>query len=119
MVFASRGSFGGRGEQPKLTDVAVGDCLDLRDHVGPRRSAKEMRITALRLEVVLDWDTRANGRPADDLAVLRLEDREESTLFRQPCQPDRLAGGAAPAQWAGHQDVDVAGPMGGHGAFRS
>ena len=43
-----------------------------------------------------------------DLAVLGLEDREEAGLLGQPREPDRVARRRAPAERAGHEDVQVA-----------
>src|ERR1700693_6065709 len=117
MVVASGGSFRRRWKQAELANVPVGDRLDLLDDVWPGRGPEEMRVTPLWSEVLLDRDSRPDGRHADHLAMLGLEDREDARFLRQAREPDRLAGCAAPAQRTGNQDVDVAGSMKGHGTL--
>ncbi len=70
----------------------------------PNRCAKRR----LRPQVVLDRHLPADRRDAGDLAVLGLEDREQARLLGEPGEPDRVCRGAAPAERAGHEHVEVA-----------
>ena len=75
---------------------------------GARLGLEQVGVAALQLQVVLDRHLPADLRDAGDFAVLALEDREEAGLRRQSRDLDRVARGAAPAERARDEDVDVA-----------
>ena len=85
-------------EQPEARDVVIGARLEARHDVGPRRPAEQMRVAFLQLEVVLDRHLPADLRDRADLAVLSLEDREETALLGQPRDLDRVGGVRIPSR---------------------
>ena len=105
-------------EEAVAGDVAVGHRLQSSDDVRPGRvplRVEEVCEAALQAQVLLDRGRPADGRRAHDLAVLRLEDREEARLGREPGDLHRVARSRAPPERARHQDVDVAGAVDLHG----
>ena len=72
---------------------------------------EQVRIPRLQLQVLLDRHLLADLRHAGHLAAARLEHREQAVWLGQPGDLDRVGGGAAPAERAGHQDVQVAGAV--------
>ena len=83
-----------------------------------RIGLEQVREAPLRPQVLLDRHPAADRRHVRDLAVLRLEDREEAGLRRQPGRPGssrRVP--RAPAQRARHQHVQVARAAQLHGAL--
>ena len=72
------------------------------------RLAEEVREALLRLEVLGHRHLAADGRARRDVAVVRLEQREQAALDREPRDLDRVLGRRAPSERARHEDVDVA-----------
>ena len=70
--------------------------------------AEQMREAFLRLQIFLDRQLVAYLQHAGDDAMLGLEYREQTGFLRQPRDADGVMRGRAPAQRAGHEDVDVA-----------
>ena len=71
--------------------------------------AEQVGEALLQLQVLLDRHAAGGSCVrAGDLAVLGLEQREEAGLDGQPRELDRVGGRRAPAERAGHEDVDVA-----------
>ena len=80
--------------------------------------AEQMRVAGLEPQVVLDRDLVADRGGAGDLAGFGLEDGEQAGFGGEPGDLDRVGRGAAPAERAGHQDVQVAGAVEVHRAGR-
>src|SRR6185312_5069520 len=69
------------------------------------------RVAGLEPQVVGDGNAAADRGGTGDLAGFGLEDGEQAGFGGQPGDLDRVGGGAAPAERAGHQDVQVAGAV--------
>src|SRR5579883_2120428 len=106
----------GTAQQVIGADIAVGGTLQRGDALDIGGvSLEEVRKALLRPQILLDRHLAADRRRRRNLAVLRLEEREEAALSGQAGHPDGVGGVAAPAERARHQDMDVAGAVQAHG----
>ena len=78
----------------------------MRAEIG--RLAEQVREALLQLQVLGHRHLAPDRRARGDLAVLRLEQREEAGLDGEARELDRVLGRRAPAERTRHEDVDVA-----------
>src|SRR5690242_14428979 len=97
-------------QEAELLDVPVRRHLDEREAALVARIAEQMREALLQLEVIRDRNLVPDGRDPRDLAVARLEQREQPALDREARNTDGVLGSGAPPQRTRHQHVDVARP---------
>src|SRR5450631_2334505 len=95
-------------QQTVLDDIAIGHGLDPCNAFEVRRIAEQMGITFLQLEVFGHGNLVPDRGARSELAVLRLEQWEQTGLDYQAGELDRVFRRRTPAEGAWHEDVNVA-----------
>ena len=103
-----------RHPQPVVSRRCCGRRSPASSTRGSRCRREKMRKAPLQLQIFGDRHLAADLALMRDDAVLGFEDREQPALDREPRQLDRVLRRRAPAERAGHVDLDIARAVNAH-----